>query len=386
MFIVFQKQCNRCGKIFNSTKSSYHYLCKTCNNLRLHPPSTSTSKIQALFQRTTKTLDQIQRSSIITLHKLGYNAKRISTTIPCNIHTVYLWLYRYKRYNNITNAPKSGRKRKILRDITNKIVNEAKETIHTTPKQIRHKLQLNYVSARSIRRTLDKHKIHGRVAKKQYPFTNAHVKKRLSFGNGYLLRTNWNDVLFSDEKTFTLMSNTSRQWVQIPENTNPFNPKYTVNKQAHSEKVQAFAVFSSAGVGDIVLFDEYLDERRLKNILSNHLIPSAKRLFGNGHFWLLHDNDPKFKKSKLVQKWLHNNGIQVIDFPPYSGDANPMENLWSDLNRRVENRFATTIDELKQYIVEEWNQTSLLMLSKLVHSMTKRLQSIVNNKGNKTKY
>jgi transposase len=97
------------------------------------------------------------------------------------------------------------------------------------------------------------------------------------------------------------------------------------------------------------------------------------------------DNDPKHT-SGLVQNWLFNQGIQLIDAPPYSGDLNPMENLWADLNRRVESRFAHTIEELKQVIVEEWNNTSVLMLSKLVASMPKRCKAIVDNQGHKTKY
>jgi transposase len=67
---------------------------------------------------------------------------------------------------------------------------------------------------------------------------------------------------------------------------------------------------------------------------------------GDNHRWFLHDNDLK-RTSGLIKHWLFNNGIQLIDVPPYSPDINPIENLWSDMNRRVESRFAHTIDELK---------------------------------------
>ena len=42
----------------------------------------------------------------------------------------------------------------------------------------------------------------------------------------------------------------------------------------------------------------------------------------SGEWWLLQDNDPKHK-SKEVQTWLHNHGVSVLDFPPYSPDLNP---------------------------------------------------------------
>jgi transposase len=83
---------------------------------------------------------------------------------------------------------------------------------------------------------------------------------------------------------------------------------------------------------------------------------------------------------------IFNNGIQLIDAPPYSPDCNPIQNLWADMNRRVESHFAHTIEELKQIIIDEWKNTSALLLSKLVASMPNRCKAIVDNQGHKTKY
>lgn len=162
----------------------------------------------------------------------------------------------------------------------------------------------------------------------------------------------------------------------------PFKSEYMVHKKSHSQKVHMWACFSANGVGEFELFEENMDKKILKRILYRHLLSSARRLFGDNHWWYYQDNDPKHT-SGLVQNWLFNQGIQLIDAPPYSGDLNPMENLWSDLNRRVESRFAHTMDELKQVIVEEWNNTSALMLSKLIASMPKRCQAVVDNQGDK---
>jgi transposase len=73
---------------------------------------------------------------------------------------------------------------------------------------------------------------------------------------------------------------------------------------------------------------------------------------------MLHDNDPKYT-SGLVQTFLFKNGIQQLEYPPYSPDCNPMENLWSELNRRVENRFAKTIEELKMIQMNGRRQMSI---------------------------
>ena len=77
---------------------------------------------------------------------------------------------------------------------------------------------------------------------------------------------------------------------------------------------------------------------------------------------------------------------QLIDFPPYSPDMNPIENLWNELKRRVEARNATNIEELKQHLHEEWYATSTDFLVRLVRSMPHRCIAVLDSKGHITDY
>src|SRR5271163_4088598 len=42
-------------------------------------------------------------------------------------------------------------------------------------------------------------------------------------------------------------------------------------------------------------------------------------------WWLLQDNAPSHK-ARIVQDWLFNHGVKLLDFPPYSPDLNALEN------------------------------------------------------------
>jgi hypothetical protein len=137
------------------------------------------------------------------------------------------------------------------------------------------------------------------------------------------------------------------------------------------------------------LFDENLDSKLLKKILDKHVIQQALSMWPSGQWWYLHDNDPKHSKSKLISTFLHNKGINAIDFPPYSPDLNPIENLWGIIKRKVDDRNPQSLDERKRMFHEEWirndDEMRKLRLS-LAHSMPKRCQQVIANLGHRIKY
>ena len=139
------------------------------------------------------------------------------------------------------------------------------------------------------------------------------------------------------------------------------------------------------GLGEIEIFTDMLDAAKMRAILQAHLLPSAHRLFPQGEWWFQQDNDPKHT-SRVIKRWLFDNGVQCMDFPPYSPDLNPIENLWSDLKRRVEKRNARDVEELEVQLREEWAATDLIFLSHLSHSMVRRCKAVVANHGHKTPY
>ena len=63
--------------------------------------------------------------------------------------------------------------------------------------------------------------------------------------------------------------------------------------------------------------------------------------------------------SNLVQDLLFAKGVTALDFPPYSLDLNPMENLWATLARAVERYQADTIEALQDAIEAEWNKIDI---------------------------
>ena len=58
-----------------------------------------------------------------------------------------------------------------------------------------------------------------------------------------------------------------------------------------------------------------------------------------------------------------------------------MENLWGIIKPRVKRRNPETIEDLKRYLLEEWNSVPLKMVRRLCEGYFKRLEKCVELKG-----
>ena len=78
--------------------------------------------------------------------------------------------------------------------------------------------------------------------------------------------------------------------------------------------------------------------------------------------------------------------MSLVELPRHSPDLNPIENLWADLNRRLESHHIQTIEEFRDIIPLEWKKTTALTCSNLVDSMPDRMRVVVTAEGFKTRY
>ena len=226
-------------------------------------------------------------------------------------------------------------------------------------------------------------RLFGRVARHKRDYKPAEIRSRLSFANGYKDK-DWSRVLFSDEKCFYGKGFCGQTWVRRPVGA-ALEPQYIVHKIAHPVKVNVWACFAASGQGFVHIFNDNLDGRMLRDILKANLVASAQRLFPAGEWWLLHDNDKKFH-SNVVQEFLHNAGVSSLEFPAYSPDLNPIENLWATMARAVEQHRCETMEELQDAVAEEWKKLDRGHMGNLVRSMPERCAAVIAANGYHTAY
>jgi transposase len=396
-----QELCRDCG-VWTKPRSDRTHRCTDCARQyqqQHHQREEQASSARAatapappsLFERDAAThrhLSQEQRWCIVSLRRDGRSERSISDRLPCDVRTVRYWLVHHEKYGHVDDLRRSGRKRKTTGEEDERIEQEAKETKFTTPRRIKRKLGLD-VSSRTIDRRLIEVGLFGRVARHKKKFSEAEKRKRLSFAEGYKHWTpaQWMKVMFADEKIFWGEGFWGQVFVRRPKGQ-ALNPEYCVDQQPHPVKVNVWGCFCGKGLGYCYIFNENMDGKLLQSVLGTHLIESAELHYDVKHaeeWWLLQDRDPKHK-STLVRIWLFNHGILCIDFPPYSPDLNPIEHLWADLARRVEQYQCETMEELQDIVAEEWKKTPKKYLRELARSMPERCQAVIDAKGDHTKY
>ena len=259
----------------------------------------------------------------------------------------YVRIRRPPREVQLTHGMSGSRTRRpriITPEEVENIAIHARVERFTSPANCRRVLDFNDpgVSRQTIDRRMNEAGLHGRVARHKFPYTASQQAARVAFATKHKEWTaeQWERVLFSDEKNFYGKGFCGRAWVRRPVGE-ALNPEYCVTKKAHDHpiKVNVWGCFSAAGPGYVHIFEENLDSALYRSILDDHLLDVAKRDFPNvgraitpWHF--LQDNAP-MHKSGVVTEWLHRNGVSTLEFPAYSPDLNPIENLRALMQREV---------------------------------------------------
>lgn len=295
-----------------------------------------------------------------------------------------MWVQRWESEHSLDDSERSGRPRRTDEETDEKIEDYADKKVVTVPREIVHELDLP-ISARTVRRRLDEVGLYGRVQQLEHNYTDENILRRIAFAEGYSRWTedDWSRLMFSDECNFYLGQH-GRQYVQRPVGK-ALDTKYTLKTDQLEGKVSLWGCVCAGGLGHAELYVDSLDARRYQSILALNLVSSAHQCWPKGQWWFQQDNW-SVHTAGTSQAWFHNHGIDLIDWPAWSPDLNPIENLWNDLKRRVYAHHSKTIEELEYWIGIEWQATDLNFISDICKSMPKRLQLVLANHGHKISY
>ena len=98
------------------------------------------------------------------------------------------------------------------------------------------------------------------------------------------------------------------------------------------QKINWWGAFSSNGKCILNFFQKNMSNTINENILEDYM-PEWNRI-GKNEVLVLVDDHPVHKSLNNL-KFYKEKGIKVIDFPPYSPDLNPIENIWGKIKKQI---------------------------------------------------
>lgn len=322
------------------------------------------------------------RQKIIAKSNSGVSQRKIAADLKISRTCVYNTIKKWKNMGVLTDKHRSGRKR-ILTTRDDRLIKLCSErNPWLTARMVREECNLqNTVSINSVKRSLRRSNLFGRVAAKKPRLTKAQINKRFEWCNDKKAWTEakWKSVVFSDECAIEL--NANRKMFVRRRPGDRLKQKYVQRTVKHSVKLMVWGAIRGDGHRTLVRCSNNVDSIEYQRILSIGLPQIC-----NGRTIFQHDGAPAHR-SQSTQQYLVQKAVRLMPcWPAQSPDLSPIENLWEILKRRLDGIKVESLNHLWDLVQREWYAIENEKISKLYASMPSRVHATIKSRGQHSKY
>ena len=166
----------------------------------------------------------------------------------------------------------------------------------------------------------------------------------------------WGNVLFSDESRFCWKKNDG--WIKVWRRRGKRNARACAlpKKAFHGGSVMEWGGITSHGKTQLVIVDGNLNSFRYIDEILRPVVTPFMRNMGQGA--LFQDDNARPHRARIVDTYLQQEQITMMEWPACSSDLNPIEHLWDQLGRAVHMHLhaQSTLADLRGFLVEEWDR------------------------------
>lgn len=323
------------------------------------------------------------REEIIRLRETERLTERqIARRLELPRATVHYWLHK-EDAPPPDPAPKRGRPSVTTPTLIEALKLASRQNPFDTALEIRNRWAPK-ISVDTVRKRLKQAGIHCRIPARKPFLKEIHLRKRLEFARRYFTWgvEQWERVVFSDEKIFRASSKGPLR-VYRPKDSNRFDPEYLVPSSNPQGK---FTVCVWMAFGKNFKSMLRVQQKTLNSTYYTRVIlPTLENHLHKHDLIYMHDRS-SVHFSAPTQDWLEMHNIDVMeDWPPKGPDMNPVENVWAELVRRTRND-ATNRNQLYENVYAAFLQLDTAYFDKLIESMPRRMQKVLEANGGWTKY
>ena len=277
-----------------------------------------------------------------------------------------------------------GGRPKLLNERYINRLNRSISNVSTTARLIKSDLKIPG-SLRTIQRQIKKlPNIRRKKMLRKPKLFQHHKNARLKWAKYHGTWTKkWHSVCFSDEKKFNLDGPDGFSYYFHDLRKEEL---LLSKRQNGGGSIMVFGAFGYHGKLSIHFVEDNMKAKDYVDIICNKVIPFSNKMYGKN--WIFQQDNAPVHTSNITKTFLRDNNIKVLSWPSCSPDLNPIENLWGILTRMVysNGRQFSTINELKEKIVYEWDRIPNEICRNLIETMPKRIKDVIKRNGGNTKW
>ena len=329
-------------------------------------------------------LSNLQKSFIYLQGALGTHPKVIAKKVERDTRSITSFMINANSNSNDVFIPKNKKKGRWVKGGT-KLTNRHKEFINTwikagnvkSARQVHLRLNtiqnlspISYNPVRIYMKSLGEFK----KASLEIDISQINKTKRLKYCVKYQ-NFNFRKVLFSDESLFQLNGNNEKQFYlkgQKVARKKKFNP---------NTKIMVWAAISYQGKTSLKIVSDTLKTDGYLKILKEKR-NEMRNLFRRKKIWYFQqDGAPSHRPKRIkqyIRRWITK---RILPHPAQSPDLNPIELIWAQMKRRVEEKRPQSKGDLLRAILNSWESISVQDIRKCIDNLPKKIEKIIEGEG-----
>ncbi len=338
-----------------------------------------------------RVLSNLERARAIGQIEAGVPQKKVAANFGVSQGAISKLKAKFRQTGEVKDRPRSGRPKKTTPQEDRFITQVALTNRRLSSRVLQARFLGRFgrrISDQTVRNRLRRANLKARKPPKKRGMTALNRLARLRWCRQHQPWNldMWRNVLFTDESRFCLRKLKSR--VKVWRRRRECFADCCVNTVTAfgGGSILVWGGISLTSKTRLVIIEENVNAINYRDdILQPVAIPYLKSLGPNA---TLQDNNAHPHRARIIGEFLHDAGVQRMEWPANSPDLNPMEHMWDQLGRKVRLKVTdeTTLTDLTSIVVEEWNAIPEQYVTRLVSSMRRRCQAVVSAYGSPTNY